>query len=370
MPKSPVIGIAAQSFGFGPASKASAVGRTLQGMAHCELVALGEGLAHEYFRREGLCGPSSLHPQHRQQRRELDCELSRLNGLIVALDPDWVAYALPRVPTFFIDSLGFMWTETHFQEHPFLRDVTRYFAQDIFGAAHSLARNGIRNLQPTSAILNPRNHVAPRKLPGILIHLGGVFNIFGTESGTLYLEGITPILMRFAEKLPVRACVLSEQALRYAIIPSSLRPRPLSHAQIADLQANAEAVVSSPGLTTLLECSSVGQRMIPLPPQNWSQALIIQHMNARADTNTVWQFLARSYPVASDMREEEGVRLVADLNSSLLLTRDFIHTYVETVLDALSMDAITMTNIGAPYDGAERCAREVAAVLSLSPNDR
>jgi len=114
----------------------------------------------------------------------------------VVLDPKLASFFHPWIPTYFVDSLGFMWDKGFFQQFPRLKNIHTYLVQDVFDAYNKLVAKGVKNLYPVGAIID--NCVSlPSDGPDLIFHLRGLFNIFGQARIHNYVEGIVQI----AEKL-------------------------------------------------------------------------------------------------------------------------------------------------------------------------
>jgi len=104
------IAVAAEAFGFGPASKTAAVFAEIQNLGAAHGVAFADSIASEYLARQGIESPRPLHPSRPGEQAEIRRPADGLDGAIVALSPEWAeAFHALRVPTLFLDSLGFMW---------------------------------------------------------------------------------------------------------------------------------------------------------------------------------------------------------------------------------------------------------------------
>jgi hypothetical protein len=360
--------ICAQSFGFGPVSKACAIAKALREGCHgLELVCIADSVSKEFMRREGLwkdgrdftIGEDNVGDLKRQDFEGLD-------AAVVVLDPKLASFFHPWVPTYFVDSLGFMWDKGFFQQFPSLQYIHTYFVQDIFGAHDKLAAKGLKNLHPVGAIIDTRvSH--PIEVLDLTFHLGGLINIFKRAPIQTYLEGIIPII----EKLGAgqsSMVLTSHQALdAFEILRTSNIPvRDLPHDQALGMFTRSRSVFTSPGLTTLLEMMSLQVPVVPLPPQNMSQALIISNLVAHWDkAPEIWGFLAEHYPLTDEMDEEGGVRMVQSINERLLNRPDFQKSYIHFALKAQPHPL--PSNIVLDLDGVSAIRNAIFQSLGLLP---
>lgn len=348
------IAVCAQSFGFGPVSKACAIAKALlEGCQGLELVCIADSVSKEFMKREGLwkddrdftVGDDEIDLLKRE-------DLGRIDAAVVVLDPKLASFFHSWVPTYFVDSLGFMWDDGFFQQFPLLRDIHIYFVQDVFGAHDRLAAKGVQNLYPVGAILDTRVTL-PQDAPDLTFHLGGLFNIFDETPIRNYVEGIVPII----EKLGVglhSVVLTSRRALEsFEILRTTNLPvRNLPHDQALGMFTQSGSVLTSPGLTTLLELMYLQVPVIPLPPQNMSQALIISNLVVHwSSAPEIWAFLVEHYPLTDEMGEEEGVRMVQSINEKLLNCSDFQESYVDLALKAIAQPYSLPSNLVLDLDG-------------------
>src|SRR3990172_2288916 len=281
------IAVCAQSFGFGPVSKACAIAKALiEGCQGLELVCIADSISKEFMKREGVwqesrdvtIGDDTVSNLNRQDFEGLD-------GAVVVLDPKMASFFHPWVPTYFVDSLGFMWDKSFFQQFPCLQDIHIYFVQDVFGARDKLAAKGVKNLYPVGAIIDTRVSV-PTDAPDLIFHLGGLINIFDRKPIQAYVEGVIPIIEMLGKSqssmiLTSRNAFNEFEILRKTNIPVCN----VSHDLAMGLFSRSNSVFTSPGLTTLLEMMSLRIPVVPLPPQNMSKALIVSNIVEYGDNN-------------------------------------------------------------------------------------
>ncbi len=348
------IAICAQSFGFGPVSKACAIAKALlRGYQGLELVCIADSVSKEFMKREGLWNDAKDFTVADDKIVELrPQDVEPIDAAVVVLDPKLASFFQPWVATFFVDSLGFMWDDGFFQQFPRLQNVHTYFVQDVFGAHDKLAAKGVKNLYPVGAILDTRLSL-PKDAPNLTFHLGGLFNIFSQTPIRNYVEGIVPI----AETLSTgrdSVILTSRRALEVFDIlkVTNIPVRDLPHDQTLGIFSKAGSVFTSPGLTTLLELVYLQVPVVPLPPQNMSQALIISNLVTHWNqAPKVWNFLAEHYPLTNNIGEEEGVRMVQSINEKLLKRPEFQETYVDLALAAKAQPHSLPSNLVFKLDG-------------------
>ena len=109
------------------------------------------------------------------------------------------------------------------------------------------------------------------------------------------------------------------------------------HEEFLKLLAEARLVLTSPGLTTTLECEALGTPVRFLLPQNYSQALMVERSlrEGASDRCLALSTFGRRYVVESGMPEASGVDLVGQHLQQILMERrralrGAIHRMVET----------------------------------------
>lgn len=364
------IAICAQSFGFGPVSKACAIAKALcEGCRELELVCIADSVSKEFMKREGLwkdgqdftIGEDNVGNLKRQDFEGLDAAM-------VVLDPKLASFFQPWVPTYFVDSLGFMWDKGFFQQYPCLRNIHSYFVQDVFGAHDKLAAKSVKNLYPVGAIIDTRVSL-PDDAPDLTFHLGGLINIFERTPIQTYVEGIIPLVEKLGAGqisviLTSRFAMDAFKILRTTNIPVYNLP----HDQSLGMFVRSRSVFTSPGLTTLLEMMSLQAPVVPLPPQNLSQALIISNLVAVWNkAPEIWGFLAEHYPLTDEIDEKEGVRMVQSINEQLLNRSDFQEAYIHFALKAKEQSCLLPSNLALDVDGVGTIRNAIYEDLGLQP---
>ncbi len=329
------IAICAQSFGFGPVSKASSIAKgLLQKNPDIELIYVANSVSKEFFIREGLWNENRDFTIDSNEINKLDFNsFGKLNAAIVVIDPELATYFYNHVPVFFVDSLGFMWNKGFFDTYPCLKEVEAYFVQDVFGAYNSLKNKSIKNLIPVGAIIDTSLSKQNGHQPEFVFHLGGLINIFAKEPIEKYINGVSKIINKIGKEKQ-RMILTSQSAIEHfdVLKNTKIPTKDVSHKETLKIFEQSEIVFTSPGLTTLLEFAYLQVSVIPLPPQNLSQALIINNLVKQwNDAPEIWHFLAKNYPITEKVDEEEGVKQVQKLNTELLYDAQFQNDYTNLV---------------------------------------
>lgn len=270
----PAVVVAGVEFGWGSAGKLDAIIEELRRMGDIRVVVLGTRLGRpvlgavsvEAWYEEWPSGDGELH------------QLLRTHGVaagLVILDPK-AAERLESasVPTVYVDSIPYLWTPADYLP----TDVTVYCAQEVgqLPAPAKQALLRVSNLTWIEAVIS-RHHIQRRSSKGLaVLNLGGLHSPTHATGNPDYLALVLPAALRALQDAGVdriEVCGnLRDSDLRHSAgvtLPITTAPR--SHREFMDLLAAADVLVTSPGLTTLLEAGALGVPTVCLPPQNLSQ---------------------------------------------------------------------------------------------------
>jgi len=187
-----------------------------------------------------------------------------------------------RVQTVYVDSLPYIWTE----HDPVPTDVTLYCAQN-FPFIPDLARpilKKIKNLEwvegivPNEEIPLGSPSLQPNSEVEVLVNLGGIgthliqveeasYPVIIAEATLRALERIGFSQVRLAGN--VKKARLSEVVARHPDMRVTVGTS--NHQEFQDLMAQTPLLLTSPGLTTLIESGAMQKRTVILPPQCLSQ---------------------------------------------------------------------------------------------------
>jgi len=320
------IGLFAEAFGFGPVSKVCTLGKACQQTLDCELVAFGDSITNEYFKREGIENVIEVSLADASDPACVRALCKNFDLAIIGIQPEWAGEIQLYRPVVYLDSLGFMWNKKYFSHYPKLRNVEAFLAQDLFGAAQHLADKGIKNIYRVGPLIAlPAETEAESCSP--VIHMGGLANIFNKEDGILYANFITSLLEgKVSEAICSNSIAEAIGNEKHGISFHSL-----TNQRTRAIFAGAEVLYTSPGLTGLLEAAAVNANVVPLPPQNYSQALIVDRIATMQDSDSVWSFLKDHYPIDDQLDEEEGVARVQAFNRNYSKNLAFHGAYLRAV---------------------------------------
>jgi hydroxymethylcytosylglucuronate/cytosylglucuronate synthase len=274
----PAIAFCGVDFGWGSAGKLSAILRALTRRdPTIRLVGLGTGLGRPLLDQIRTEAWYEEFPRHDGELRGLT-QRHGMAAAVVVLDPE-VADALTRAgcPAVFVDSLPFLWTDND----PLPRDAAAYCAQlCLLLPRHSWGPlRRIERLHWTEGITVPARPGDRETETGLaVLNFGGLHSPLQAAGDDAYLDLVlTPALRALAQAGMRRIEVCGNVAglgtgpASATVAPAQVAAHPRAHAEFLGLLDRAEILVTSPGLTTLLEASARSVPVVCLPPQNLSQ---------------------------------------------------------------------------------------------------
>jgi hypothetical protein len=273
------IAILSTSFGFGPVSKAATVAKAFHRLLPgIDIVFFGAGIALEFAARSGSFDRlvevdvdrseiiSGLLPLFRQ----FSAVISVLNLNILPL---WCKGVDP--PLFLVDSLAWMWNEPPLG----LNSAECYFTQDyLLEGNHATVAIEMR-IPPIDASWELSRSQSKTHL---LVNLSGCHNPL--VDGQLYrryaeviVDGLVDLCAYRSSDVVVCCNAQLAKWLRNKLVNSAdFRIDLLPPDEFLQTLSQAAIFVTSPGITTTVEVTSLGVCPRFLLPQNYSQALIAQ----------------------------------------------------------------------------------------------
>jgi hypothetical protein len=250
-----------------------------------------------------------------------------------------------------------------------LKNLEAYFVQDVFGAYDLLKSKGVQNLVPVGAIIDTTQRKESNLNPEFTFHLGGLINIFAKEPIEKYINGVCNIINEISAKkqsliLTSKNAIECFDILKNGAIPS----KNISHNETLKIFAQSKIVFTSPGLTTLLELDYLQVPVIPLPPQNLSQALIINNIVIQwKEAPEIWKFLAQHYPITQEMDEEEGVKQIQEMNATHLYNSQFKNNFIRLLNnEILNHYNIMKLNIIDDFVGVQKITEIISKLKMLN----
>lgn len=326
------IALSGAEFGWGSTGKLSALITTLRDRSPVPLrfVGIASGLSRTLLTEHGIDRWYDARADDGQAVADVVRREDVSAGLVVLEGPTAVALEAAGVPTVFVDSLPFLWTEGDRGSLP--TDVSVYCAQRCVGlpAECQGVLASITNLRWVEAVVavpgperpatSPARPVRGAPVRRALVSLGGL------RSPTLadwicYPDLVVPAALGALDSLGVREVHVAGNipAGLFADVEHSSRMHvtygALGHEAFLERLADTDVLLTSPGLTTLLEAGVRGTPTVCLPPQNLSQ-IFNGRFHSRAvgtDVRVTWP--DRVFAEADVLRdrttaEEAALRLI------------------------------------------------------------
>ncbi len=271
----PAIAVCGVDFGWGSAGKLSAILSATARHGELRTVVLGTKLGRPVLAEANV---EAWYEEWPRDVKTLRSVLDRhgVVAAVVVLDPA-AADSLVKagIPTVYVDSIPYLWTPAD----SLPTEVTVYCAQrsSELPEVAATALDQVARLMWIEAVVAEsaaRRNVGSRTA---VLNFGGLHSPANANGNPHYLALVGPAAIRALadadyDRIEVcgnlTAAQLGDPALHVA---SSVRVGPRSHEDFAAALCSADLLLTSPGLTTLLEASAIGIPTLCLPPQNLSQ---------------------------------------------------------------------------------------------------
>jgi hydroxymethylcytosylglucuronate/cytosylglucuronate synthase len=313
----PTIAISGVNFGWGSAGKIASIVAALT--EPFNLVLVNTSLGRPILRGINVAAEIPDCPTGPAQLEQLLGELC-VDAALVVLDP-LVATSIEEAgtPVVYVDSLPFLWSAAD----PIPTDVTHYLAQRLPGSSPAVphALRTVRNLDwidPIAAAVSGRSSPNPDLA---VINLGGLHSPANPSGNPVYCDRVLPVLFETLRRTRYRRVMIVGNLSREQLpaVPSGIRlvhVGALPHQEFLRVIAGAGVLVTSPGLTTILEAAAAGTPTICLPSQNVSQLLNGDYFAAMNDgvLRVEWphEVLDRTLVEAARPEGEEAALAVID----------------------------------------------------------
>jgi hypothetical protein len=332
------IAVIAEPFGFGPVSKAFSIVKRLNSYNKYEFYFYGGSVADEFFKKEDI----PIKEFNYSEQYDL---------AIIVLAPQFVShFTSKKTPTFYFDSLGFLWNRPFIETFHHLNNLTAYFVQDVFNSYDNLYEllENKKILKRVGAIVDVEFNDKNNEHKKTVIQLGGLVNPVNKDAVKNYIQLIKPILEYFSKENTV---ILSSSEIK-TYLNREFNIKTAKHTEAISYYTNADTIITSPGLTTLLELNQLNKPFIPLPPQNFSQLLILRNLEkcVAKEHRSLINYLLSYYPMSIFETEEDGISYVNQINNSLCFDNTFLNSYIN-----LLKNAEVQANIISSFDGVNDC---------------
>ncbi|MCX4680630.1 hydroxymethylcytosylglucuronate/cytosylglucuronate synthase [Streptomyces sp. NBC_01433] len=380
-------------FGWGSAGKLSSILESLCARTAATVIGLGTVLGRPVLGDRSVTEWRHADPTDRAAMRAL-VEETNPDLALVVLDPA-LATALQEAdcPVVYVDSLPFLWTE----HDPMPTEVALYCAQSTLPLPPTAAGvlGGVRHLSwvppiVPGAVREARESARPTATGAArrttrddglaVVNVGGLHSPFtGTDDPSYLHLALPPALDALAARGVRRTVVtgnVGPDALPAAPPNMTVEARSLSHGDFIELIASAGHVVSSPGLTSILELAAMGRGALLLPPQNLSQVLngdlVAErcqdalrvpwptHVMSRAEI-TAWHREGEDHAVT---RIRTRIAAAASTAAGRARVAASLAEPLAKGLACTADGASSFSPVAASYDGADRVAEAVIALAS------
>jgi len=298
-------------FGYGPAVKLLLIARRLRA-AGVHTTFLGHGISHEMAANCTGAFDEVIHAKPTDP--QVTQHIASAAGLFSMMDRDFASLAQAQgKPVYVADSLT--WKREQLPT-PFTA-AKRYWVQNFAPNGTHTQRNA--NTVSVGPIVEPRQPTPAHQRRGLVINLGGCETPAGPEAenfayadfvmrGTLQ-SGATET---FASHITLLAGHHAVARLRVAFPDCGIALHTATHDEALDHLGTAACVLTSPGLTTTLECFQFAMPTYFLPPQNYSQWCILQHLQESgiASGSFTWSQIKPHFPALDTLPESDRTALV------------------------------------------------------------
>lgn len=269
--------LCAQAVGYGPAAKLLAIAERLRAH-HADCLFLGSGIAFELVSRSpDVIEAVEAKPGDARARRVI----ASARAVVSVMDVEFARLALDLCkPLFAVDSLSWMRRPVPAE---FLA-ARRYWVQNFPGVREHLAAIG-----PAPSVVGPivpaRERERPSAPSGVVVNLGGCdtpYVVAGDDAGysDFVVRGLidSELTSASSREIFVMAGARCIERLRARYGASGVHFVSLPYGEALALRARATLVLTAPGVTTTLECFRSGTPTFFLPPQNYSQWLVLERL--------------------------------------------------------------------------------------------
>ncbi|MEE4422451.1 hydroxymethylcytosylglucuronate/cytosylglucuronate synthase [Streptomyces bugieae] len=390
------IAVAGAEFGWGSTGKLCAVMAELRRSAPVPLrfIGLASRLSRTLLAAHGVDQWYDVATDDREAVAEVARHENVAAGLVVLEGPAASSLEAVGVPTVFVDSLPFLWTRSDLPSLPL--DASVYCAQrcielephsrDLLAAVSNLQWVEAVVLENTGTQGAETSNSSPTAAPfqRALVSFGGLRSPTLTD-WTSYPRVVLPATLNALERAGFSAVHVAGNLPRefpwesvrasHPMDGASMKVTygPLPHAEFLRHVSEADVLLASPGLTTLLEAGARSTPVVCLPPQNLSQ-IFNGRFHSRAvgaDTRVRWPddvFSEETVLRDRTSSEDAVLRLIYGGISAAAKSPD----RAETAVGAGVLAALERAQAGADWSGLARGvggggARQVAGhVLALA----
>jgi hypothetical protein len=304
MPR-PTLVCCAYHFGYGPAAKLLHIARKLT-RYDLRLVFLGYGISRELaLRSEIFDEVIQMSPQSPIGQSIL----AEASAVLSLMDRENTAVALAMGKRVYaVDSLA--WMRDRFTDLE--KSVHRYWVQRFVDDENTRSMIGDHARLVGPIVGDCISDSASRNGP-ILVNLGGCDSpLSSTTQNLAYVDFVISGLEALSKESILLAGEKCVDHIRSRLRTSKIEVMSVAHDQALQLISCASQVLTSPGLTATYECFQAGVPTYFLPPQNYSQWWILNHLREHnlASRSFHWSDLLHDHGIQPRMAVDERTQLV------------------------------------------------------------
>jgi hypothetical protein len=365
--------LCAQPYGYGPVSKLLALAARLQSTG-IPLVFAGYGITLELAARSaGLFARVLDATPVSAEAREA---IAGAAAVVSVMDREYSALATELgCPLYVVDSLYWMRATLP----PAFRGARIHWVQDFDGVGTVPGRAA--NVRVTGPLLPP---VLPcwRGGPRLVVNLGGGRSPFASAPDNaaywrFVLGGLrdSELGARYRGRILVLGGEQCLAVVRAEGLDGGFGLATLPHAAALEAFAGSAMVLSSPGLTTSLECFRMGVPVRYLPPQNYSQWCILRSLrrHGAADHAFHWEDTGERYRLADRLDEPDRDPLIRRAIDELSVLPGARNAYLAGLARMAEGEPAAIAAVQAAYlrslggDGVGQVVDDLLSDLRLRP---
>jgi hypothetical protein len=246
--------------------------------------------------------------------------------MISVLEPAFGNFARQQsLPFFYADSLFWLWANIDHR----VSNADIYFIQNFPGVTHKIEqwKKIIKNPVVVGPIVSldlqmKQKELLSQKDSNLIINFGGLeSDLANLENGLIYPFIITKILLPALDSIASdykgifftgNQAVMNRLDQEYPSRASNIYFQHYEHRKFLELLNSCCCLITSPGLTTTYEACLLGVPIRFLPPQNYSQTLMLDYYRKTglADFSLHWRDLYAEYNVVEGLDETYAVKQI------------------------------------------------------------
>jgi len=258
----------AVSFGLGPVGKLCSI---VEACPDINWFLCGDKIDEFVFERNVFSDKLFTRDYNKIKRYINDNDI---NVALVVLDGELaLVYKDLGLKVIYVDSLGFMWQDSDVLNGDVPLNVDYYCVQDNFVNEISEVLKRANNLVTVNPILPIKKFKKNKCLYDVIINFGGL-NI-GGDISEAYIDSILPSLLKILKYMDYKVLITcGSEAKKYIqkkYNNHNINIENLNHNVFLNYVFNCKKIITTPGLTTILEIASMNKDTVVLPPNNLSQ---------------------------------------------------------------------------------------------------